>query len=42
MRQEARGRSTRIHALRLDRSAIAQGGIAATITLVVAWIIAAW
>ena len=42
MRHEARRRSARVHALRLDRSAIAQGGIAATITLVVAWIIAAW
>lgn len=42
MRNEDRRRTDRPHALRLDLPAIAQAGIAAAITLGVAWIIQAW
>jgi hypothetical protein len=42
MRHENRRRTDRLHALRLDLPAIAQAGLAAAITLVVAWIIQVW
>ena len=42
MRHETNRRSVRVHALRLNSSAVAQGGIAAVITLAVAWLISAW
>ena len=41
MPQHARHRAARTHALRLDPPAILEGGIAATISLLVAWIIQA-
>ncbi len=39
MPQSARRRTVRAHALRLDPSALVQTGIAATITMFVAWLI---
>ena len=42
MRHEDRRRTDRLHALRLDLPAITQAGIAAAITLGVAWVIQVW
>lgn len=39
MPHSSRRPKDRVHALRIDSSAILQGGIAATISFVVAWLI---
>jgi hypothetical protein len=39
MHKEPRHRSPRVHALRIDSTAIWQGGIAAMITFAVAWLV---